>query len=82
MAADLIVYFKSAIVGLLTLLASAIAVNIAALITLVWMSRRLEDESVYGWDFVSFVRTPLAWAIFLLAFAAGSYWEYRKLAVH
>jgi hypothetical protein len=56
MAADLIVYFKSAIVRLLTLLASAIAVNIVALMTLVWMSRRPESDSVYGWDFVSFVR--------------------------
>jgi hypothetical protein len=36
-----------------------------------------EDTSI-GWDPVAFTRAPLAWIIFLLAFAAGFYWQFHR----
>ena len=82
MATDLSVYFKSAIVGVVALSLCAMIVVLTALVAIIWMSRRAEGDTVIGWDFVSFAKTPLAWAIFLLAFVAGFYWEYRRATAH
>jgi hypothetical protein len=79
---DLSVYFKSAIAGVVAVFLCAMIVVLTALVEIIWMSRRAEGETVIGWDFVSFAKTPLAWVIFLLAFAAGFYWEYRRATAH
>jgi hypothetical protein len=45
-------------------------------------ARNQANDTVIGWDPVEFGRAPLAWIIFLFAFAAGFYWQYRRLAAH
>ena len=82
MATDLSVYFKSAIAGVGALFLCAMIVVPMALVAIIWMSRRAEGDTLIGWDFVSFAKTPLAWAIFLLALVAGFYWEYRRATAH
>jgi hypothetical protein len=81
-AADLSVYFKSAIAGGVAVFLCAMIVVLTALVTILWMSRRAEGGTVIGWDFVSFAKTPLAWITFLLAFAVGFYWQYRRATGH
>jgi hypothetical protein len=73
------VYLKSMIAGALAVFISA--VNVMAVVAIIWMSGRTEDGS-YGWDPVAFARTPLAWTIFLLAFAAGFYWQFHRSVSH
>ena len=82
MATDLSVYFKSVVAGVGALFLCAMIVVLTALVAIIWMSRRAEGDTVIGWDFVSFAKTPLAWTIFLVAFAAGVYWEYRRATAH
>lgn len=82
MATDLSVYLKSAIAGVVAVFLCAMIVVLTALGAIIWMSRRAQGDTVIGWDFVSFAKTPLAWAIFSLAFAAGFYWEYRRVTAH
>ncbi|MGZ7103743.1 MAG: hypothetical protein ACXVKC_16980 [Candidatus Angelobacter sp.] len=77
-----IIHLKCMIAGGVAVLASAIAVSAVAVVAILWMSRRTEDGTTYGWDPVAFVRTPLALTIFLLAFAAGFYWQYRRTVAH
>jgi hypothetical protein len=81
-ATDLSVYFKSAIAGVGALVLCAMIVVLTALMAIIRMSSRADGDTVIGWDFVSFAKTPLAWAIFVLAFAAGFYWEYRRAIAH
>lgn len=77
MTPDLSVYFKSMLAGIVAMFVCAIVVVLVALVAILWMSRHTEADSAIGWDFVSFARTPLAWTIFLLAFAIGFYLQYR-----
>ena len=76
------VYLKCMIAGGVAVLASAIAVTAAAVVAIIWMSRGTDDGTSYGWDPVAFARTPLAFTIFLLSFAAGFYWQYRRIVAH
>lgn len=82
MATGVIFYLKCMIAGGVSVLASAIAVSAVAIVGIFWMSRRAEDGTSYGWDPVAFARTPLAWTIFLLAFAAGFYWQFHSSVFH
>lgn len=75
------IYLKSMIAGGVAVLASAILASVVAVVALIWMSSRTEDGP-YGWDPVAFARTPLAWTIFLLAFAAGFYWQFHRSGSH
>ena len=81
MTAPLSVYFKSAVAGTVAAAGAAVVICIVAVITLIGMSGRAEEGISYGWDPVAFVRTPLAWAILLLAFSVGFYWQYYR-ALH
>jgi hypothetical protein len=74
---------KSLAAGLLAVLATAIVITILAIGALLVLSARnqTEDTSI-GWDPVAFARAPLAWIIFLLAFAAGFYRQYRRIVAH
>jgi F0F1-type ATP synthase membrane subunit c/vacuolar-type H+-ATPase subunit K len=77
-----IIYLKCIIAGGIAVIASAIAVSAVAVVGIVWMSRRPEEGTSYGWDPVAFARTPLAWTIFLLVFAAGFYWQFHRTVAH
>ena len=82
MSPDLSVYFKSAIAGVVAVFLCALIVVLTALAAIIWMSRRAEGDTVIGWDFVSFAKTPLAWTIFLLAFTVGFYWQFHRSVSH
>ena len=77
------IILKSLAAGLLAVLATGVVITILAIVALLVLSARnnVEDTSI-GWDPVGFARAPLAWVIFLLAFAAGFYWQYRRIAAH
>jgi hypothetical protein len=59
----------------------AMLIAVSAIVALWLMSARnhAEDTSI-GWDPVEFGRGSFAWIIFLFAFAAGFYWQYRRLS--
>jgi cell division protein FtsL len=82
MTADLSVYIKSVIAGGVAVFLCAMIVVFTALVAILWMSRRAEGDTVIGWDFVFFAKTPLAWITFLLAFAVGFYWQYHRSVTH
>jgi len=68
---------------LLAVLATAMTITILAIAALLALSARNHEENTsIGWDPVAFARAPLAWIIFLLAFAAGFYWQYRRIVAH
>lgn len=75
---QLMIFVKSIGVGLLFVLGFALVSPIIALSVLSFLPATKTGGS-WGWDPASFVRTPLAWAIILAIFAAGSIWEYRRL---
>jgi hypothetical protein len=77
------IILKSLAAGLLAVLATAMTITILAIVALLTLSARnhTEDTSI-GWDPVAFAQAPLAWIIFLLAFAAGFYWQYRRTVAH
>jgi uncharacterized BrkB/YihY/UPF0761 family membrane protein len=77
------IILKSFATGLLAVLATAMTITILAIVALLALSagNHREDTSI-GWDPVAFARAPLAWIIFLLAFAAGFYWQYRRIVAH
>jgi uncharacterized BrkB/YihY/UPF0761 family membrane protein len=74
------IILKSLAAGLLAVFATAITITILAIVAVLALSagNHGEDTSI-GWDPVAFARAPLAWIIFLLAFAAGFYWQYRRI---
>ncbi len=77
------IFLKSFAAGLIAVLATTIVIAILGIVTLLVLSARNHSEdTVIGWDPVEFGRAPLAWIIFLFAFAAGFYWQYRRLAAH
>jgi hypothetical protein len=75
------IILKSLAAGLLAVLATATVITILAIVALLVLSAKnqTEDTSI-AWDPIAFVRAPLPWVIFLLAFAAGFYWQYRRIA--
>jgi len=77
------IILKSLADGLLAVLATAMMITILAIVALLALSagNHREDTSI-GWDPVAFARAPLAWIIFLLAFAAGFYWQFHRSVSH
>jgi hypothetical protein len=71
------IILKSLAVGLLAVLATAMTITVLAIVALLSAGNHREDT--IGWDPVAFARAPLAWIIFLLAFAGGFYWQYRRI---
>ena len=69
---------KSILVGLLSVLGLAIATPFVALVVASLLPAHKSDGA-WGWDPVSFARSPLSWTIFVVIFAAGFVWEYRRL---
>ena len=77
------IFLKSIAAGLTAVLAMAVAIAVSAIVALFLLSaRNRANDTVIGWDLVEFGRAPLTWIIFLFAFAAGFYWQYRRLAAH
>jgi hypothetical protein len=72
------VYAKSIVAGLGALILSSVlfVVIYAAVIAVVVA---LPSGQTVGIDFRSVFVQPLFWVITLLSFAAGFYWEYRKV---
>ena len=77
------IILKSLAAGLLAVLTTAMTIIILAIVTVLALSagNHREDTSI-GWDPVAFGRAPLAWVILVLAFAAGFYWQYRRIVAH
>jgi uncharacterized BrkB/YihY/UPF0761 family membrane protein len=77
------IILKSLAAGLLAVLATAIVIVVSAIGALLVLSAKNQSEDTsIGWDPIAFGRAPLAWIIFLLSFAAGFYWQYRRIAAH
>lgn len=73
------VFLKSIMVGVATMVSAAICLGIAAIIVLAFKSSNLPDGQTLQWDPVSLLRTSsTAWMILLISFALGFWWEYRK----
>ena len=73
------VFLKSIVVGVATIVSAAICAGIAVIIVLAFKSRNLPDGQTFQWDPVSLLRTSsTAWMVLLLSFALGFWWEYRK----
>jgi hypothetical protein len=70
---------KSAVVGLLFVLGSALLIPILALIA-VMMAPPAAVGTALGWDPVSFLKSPTGWALLALIFTAGFLWECRLLS--
>jgi uncharacterized BrkB/YihY/UPF0761 family membrane protein len=77
------IILKSIAAGLIAVLATAMVIIILAIVALLVLSARNHaEDTAIGWDPVAFGRAPLPWIIFLLAFAAGFYWRYRRIVAH
>jgi hypothetical protein len=77
------IILKSLAAGLLAVLATAMTITILAIVALLALSAGSHrEETSIGWGPVAFARAPLAWIIFLLAFAGGFYWQYRSTVAH
>jgi hypothetical protein len=75
------IFLKSIAAGLTAVLATAVAIAVSAIVALFLLSARNQaNDTVIAWDPVAFGRTSFAWIIFLFAFAAGFYWQYRRMA--
>jgi len=74
-----LVFLKSIMVGVVTMVSAAICSGIAVIIVLAFKSRNLPDGQTINWDPVSLLRSSsTAWLILLISFAFGFWWEYRK----
>ena len=71
------IYAKSALVGLLTLMAAFIVLPILGMIAYSIISPPPPGSGV-GWDPVSAVKYPPYWIAALVIFAAGFFWEFRR----
>jgi uncharacterized BrkB/YihY/UPF0761 family membrane protein len=77
------IILKSLAAGLIAVFATAVVIVVVAIVALLLLNARNHaDDTSIGWDPVEFGRAPFAWIIFLFAFAAGFYWQYRRLAAH
>jgi hypothetical protein len=72
------IYLKSALVGLLTVFAAAIAMPLAMLIY-VSIGFGSSENGAVGWDPISLNR-PQTWIVMLGIFLAGFCWEFRRIA--
>jgi hypothetical protein len=69
---------KSAGIGLLFVCGFAIASPFIFLAVAFFLPTPKNGGS-WGWDPIAFMKSPLAWAILFVTFAAGFVWEYRRL---
>lgn len=76
------IYVKSVLTGLAAVIVAEILVAIGGISALLVIASRQPHESDggLGWDPVAFARTLPGWLILVLAFVAGFWWQYRRLA--
>jgi len=76
------IYVKSALVGLLAIVVGSIILPILAIIGIV-LSGALHsgpEGASIGWDPISLVKqSPLVLVFIVVCFAAGFFWEFRRL---
>jgi hypothetical protein len=77
------IYVKSVLVGLLTLVIALVLLPIIAMFALIiygWIHPLPEGHNI-GWDPISLVKQSplLAVAFTVIVFASGSFWEFRRL---
>lgn len=67
------IYIKSTLAGIG-------ALGVAALMSVVFLviKYRPTVSGTPGWDPISLVKSQVVWIVFLLVFAIGFYWEYRR----
>ncbi|MBZ5612549.1 MAG: hypothetical protein LAO23_00970 [Acidobacteriia bacterium] len=76
------VYVKSLLAGLATLIVATVLSPLIIVIYLYVVQKPAAHESI-GWDPVSFAKLanrPLCWLIATLIFLAGFMWEFRRAA--
>lgn len=72
-------YFKSVIVGLMTVVITLIAMAVVIVTILAIKSSHLPPGQSYGWDPVSFFQNSVvSWILLIIAFITGFFWEYRR----
>jgi hypothetical protein len=74
------IILKSLASGLIAVLVAAIVMAVFAIVALLLLSARNHaDDTSIGWDPVAFGRSTFTRIIFFFVFAAGFYWQYRRL---
>lgn len=71
------VYFKSLLVGLATLIITSLLSPFIMSIYVFVVYKPTGDAGI-GWDPVSFAKRPLSWLIALVIFLTGFMWEFRR----
>lgn len=78
------IYFKSALAGLLAVLAAAIVLPMLAILGIViYSALHSSQEGSVGWDPISLwvQRPPLSIvAVAVVCFASGFFWEFRRIS--
>ena len=72
------VFVKSALAGLLALIASFAVLLMLAMLGLFIYSTFHQTEGSVGWDPIA-LKSPITLVVAVLIFCAGFVWEYRKL---
>jgi hypothetical protein len=74
------IYLKSALAGVVAVVAALIVTVLAMTVLLMIKSRDLPAGQAISWDPISFYRNSIvAWVCLALAFLIGFAWEYRRV---
>ncbi|MGE0405243.1 MAG: hypothetical protein AB7O65_03010 [Candidatus Korobacteraceae bacterium] len=74
------IYLKSTVSGLLAVLIIVIASPFVMLPLGILLHRKENGEGAIGWDPLSWLLSSFVpWLILLMVFAAGFFWEFRRL---
>jgi hypothetical protein len=75
------IYLKSALAGLLTIILTSVVLPILAILGAILYTVIYRPEGAVGWDAISLARqSPLPIVVFTLCvFAFGFLWEFRRL---
>ena len=73
-------YLKSVIAGIVALVIASVVLPTLVILFFSALTVRHRGGTAIGFDPVSIARSsPTVWLIGLIVFAAGFYWEYRRL---
>lgn len=73
------IYLKSVLAGVVTLIASIVLFFILISIVLFVWSNKVGGDSSIGFDPISLMKPPWWLVLAGLIFASGFYWEFRRL---
>jgi hypothetical protein len=71
-------FFKASGVGVLAS-AGSFLLTAAVAIAYLFVAPTPRPDVSFGWDPISYFKSPLAWSITVGAFIVGFVWEYRRL---